>query len=217
MSFKAILFDLDGTLLDTLEDLADSMNRVLSARGFRQHGLETYRYFVGDGSAMLITRALPEDQRYEEIIRDCLDAFLKDYRRNWKIKTKPYRGIPGLLDAVTARGIRMAVLSNKPHDFTKMCVSELLFNWQFEAVLGQRENVPRKPDPAGALEIAERLNLVPSEFLYLGDSAVDMKTAVAASMFAVGVTWGFRTADELQQNGCKVLVDQPLEVLDLLT
>jgi phosphoglycolate phosphatase len=217
MSYKAILFDLDGTLLDTLEDLADSANRVLSAGGFPQHQLEAYRYFVGDGLAMLITRALPEDQRNEEIIRDCLDAFLKDYRRNWKVKTKPYKGITGLLDALTTRGIRMAVLSNKLHDFKRLCVSEFLFNWQFEAVFGQRENVPPKPDPTGALEIAERLNLVPSEFLYLGDSAVDMKTAVAASMFPVGVTWGFRTADELQKNGCKVLIDQPQEVLDLLT
>ncbi|MGD2269086.1 MAG: HAD family hydrolase [Desulfobacterales bacterium] len=216
MSYKAIIFDLDGTLLDTLEDLADSVNRVLAASGFPAHGLEAYRYFVGDGSAMLITRALPEEKRAADVIRNCLRAFLEDYGRNWKVKTKPYPGIPEMLDALTARRCKMAVLSNKPHDFTRHCVDDLLGNWPFEVVFGQREDVPPKPDPAGALQIAKQLNLGPAEFLYLGDSAVDMKTAVAASMFPVGATWGFRTAEELLKNGCKVLIDRPLEVLDLM-
>jgi phosphoglycolate phosphatase len=216
MSYNAILFDLDGTLLDTLEDLADAVNRVLSARGFPGHILDSYRYFIGDGAAMLIRRALPEDKRHDVIIGDCLDAFLKDYGRNWKVKTKPYKGISELLDSLTARKTKMAVLTNKPHDFAKICVETLLPNWQFEVVFGQRENVPPKPDPAGALEVAERLKISPSDFLYLGDSAVDMKTAVAASMFPVGAGWGFRPAEELQKNGCRVLINRPLEVLDLL-
>ncbi len=216
MPYQAILFDLDGTLLDTLEDLADSVNRVLSQRGFSRHKLDSYRRFIGDGAAMLITRALPEDKRNVEIIRICLDAFLEDYGRSWNLKTKPYKGIPELLDSLTVRGLKMAVLSNKPHDFAKTCVKQLLPNWQFEVVLGQRDNVPPKPDPAGALEIAEWLKLSPSDFLYLGDSAVDMKAAVAASMFPVGVTWGFRTAEELRKGGCRVLIDRPLQTLDLL-
>ncbi|MHC4457541.1 MAG: HAD family hydrolase [Planctomycetota bacterium] len=216
MSYSAILFDLDGTLLDTLEDLADALNRVLSERGFPGHNLDSYRYFVGEGAAMLIRRALPEDKRHGDIIRDCLDAFLKDYGRNWKVRTKPYKGIPELLDSLTARKIKMAVLTNKPHKFAKMCVEEFLPNWLFEVVFGQRENVPPKPDPAGALEVAERLKIPPSNILYLGDSAVDMKTAVAASMFPVGAGWGFRPAEELRKNGCRVLINRPLEVLDLL-
>lgn len=217
MSREAVIFDLDGTLLDTLEDLADAVNRVLSANGFPQHSLEAYRYFVGDGAAMLIRRALPEEKRTADIIGNCLKAFLDNYGRNWKVKTKPYPGIPEMLDALTARRCKMAVLSNKPHGFTRHCVADLLKNWQFEVVLGQRENIPPKPDPAGAFEITKQLNLGPSKFVYLGDSAVDMKTAVAASMFPVGVTWGFRTVDELLENGCKVLIDRPLEILDLLT
>ena len=119
MSYNAILFDLDGTLLDTLEDLADAANRVLSARGFPGHPLDSYRYFIGDGAAMLIRRSLPADKRHDDIIHDCLDAFLRDYGRNWNVKTKPYKGIPELLDSLTSREIKMAVLSNKPHDFTK--------------------------------------------------------------------------------------------------
>jgi phosphoglycolate phosphatase len=216
MSYNAILFDLDGTLLDTLEDIADAANRVLSERGFPKHNPDLYRYFVGEGAAIMIRRALPEDKRHEDIIRDCLGAFLKDYGRNWKVKTEPYKGIPELLDSLTIRKIKMAVLTNKPHDFAKICVEELLPNWQFGVVLGQRKNVPPKPDPTGALEVSERLELPPSDFLYLGDSAVDMKTAVAASMFPVGAGWGFRPAEELRNNGCRILIKRPMEVLDLL-
>jgi phosphoglycolate phosphatase len=215
MSYSAIIFDLDGTLLDTLEDLADAVERVLSARGCPGHSLDAYRFFIGNGAAKLIMRALPEDQRHDEIIRVCLDDFLKDYGQNWNVKTKAYPGIPELLDSLAARKIKMAVLSNKPHDFTKNCVNALLPNWQFEVVLGQRKTVPPKPDPTGALEVASRLKLSPSEFVYLGDSAVDMKTAVAATMFPVGAAWGFRTADELQRGGCRMLIKQPLDLLDL--
>ena len=125
MSYSAILFDLDGTLLDTLEDLADAANRMLSARGLPVHGLDSYRFFIGDGAATLIRRALPEDKRNADMIRVCLDEFLRDYGQSWNLKTKPYRGIPELLDSLVARHISMAVLSNKPHEFTKMCVEFL--------------------------------------------------------------------------------------------
>lgn len=215
-SYKAILFDLDGTLLDTLEDLGNSANRVLSQKGFPTHALDSYRYFVGDGSAMLITRALPEDKRNDDMVQLCLDAFLKDYRRNWNVSTKPYDGIAKMLDSLTAHRIKLAVLSNKRHDLTKLCVTELLHKWRFEAILGQRKNVPRKPDPAGALEAAQILNISPSDFLFLGDSAVDMKTALAAGMFPVGALWGFRPAKELLQSGARALINEPPEILNLL-
>jgi phosphoglycolate phosphatase len=216
MPYKGVIFDLDGTLLDTLEDLGDAVNRVLAAKGFPTHNLDTYRSFVGNGAAMLITRALPEDKRNPETIRACLEAYCEDYGQNWKVKTTVYDGIPQMLDELTACGLKLAVLSNKPHEFTKLCVTDLLPKWNFDVALGQRDGVPLKPDPAGALETAAMLNILPREFLYLGDSAVDMQTAIAAGMFPVGVLWGFHPMDELQEGGAQVLIERPLEILRLL-
>jgi phosphoglycolate phosphatase len=215
-TYKAVIFDLDGTLLDTLADLGNSVNQVLTANGFPTHELDSYRYFVGDGEAVLITRALPEEKRSNEIIRICLEGFRQDYGRNWNVNTKPYDGVTEMLDALKAHGLKLAILSNKPHEFTKLCVSGLLPNWTFDAVSGHREPIPRKPHPAGALKIAEELRIPPSGFLYLGDTAIDMKTAVAANMFPVGVLWGFRSAEELQQSGARTLIKRPMDIMDLL-
>ena len=216
MPFKAVLFDLDGTLLDTLKDIGNAVNRVLAGKGFPTHELNVYRYFVGDGAAMLINRALPEEKRNDDVIRACLTEFLEDYGRNWNVKTTPYEGIPEMLDVLNDRGLKMAILSNKPHEFTKQCATELLSNWNFDVVIGQRNGAPPKPDPAGALEVAKRLNIPPADFLYIGDSGVDMKTAVASGMFPVGVLWGFRSMGELKDNGSLALIERPPEVLDLL-
>ena len=216
MPYKAILFDLDGTLLDTLKDIGNAANRVLAGKGFPTHELDAYRYFVGDGTAMLINRALPEEKRNDEVIRACLTEFLEDYGRNWNVKTLPYEGIPEMLDALNHRGLKLAILSNKPHEFTKQCATELLSNWNFDVVIGQRDGTPPKPDPAGALEVAKRLNIPPADFLYIGDSGVDMKTAVASGMFPVGVLWGFRSMEELKDNGSLALIDRPSEILSLL-
>jgi phosphoglycolate phosphatase len=216
MPFHAVLFDLDGTLLDTLDDIGNAMNRVLAQNGFPTHPIDAYRYFVGDGAHMLIYRALPETDRGETTLRRCLEGFLEDYARNWKVMTKPYEGIPEMLAELTACGLKTAILSNKPHAFSEQCVAEFLSSWRFDIVIGQRNNFPRKPDPAGALEIAEFLAIPAANFLYLGDSAVDMQTAVSASMFPVGALWGFRSADELKQNGARALIDHPLKLLNLL-
>jgi len=216
MPYKAILFDLDGTLLNTLEDLGDAVNRVLTRAGLPVHSLHAYRHFIGDGVVMLMSRALPEDKRNDETIRNLVEAFRKDYGENWNVKTKPFEGVPGMLDALVRRRIRMAVLSNKPHAMTRRCIEELLPEWTFEVVLGQRENVPRKPDPSGALEAADHLNLLPKQILYLGDSAVDMLTARAAGMFAVGALWGYRSMDELKGAGAQALIDRPEDVLSFL-
>ena len=216
MPYRAALFDLDGTLLDTLEDIVNAVNRVLAGKGFPTHELDVYRYFVGDGSAMLINRALPEEKRTDDVIRGCLKQFLEDYGRNLNIKTKPFEGIPEMLDALKDRGLKMAILSNKPHELTKQCATKLLSNWNFDVVIGQRNGVPPKPDPAGALEVADRLNIPPADFLYVGDSGVDMKTAVASGMFPVGVLWGFRSMGELKDNGSLALVDHPSEILSFL-
>lgn len=216
MHFKAILFDLDGTLLDTLEDLGNAANCVLAEKGFPTHTLDTYRYFVGDGVTMLMNRALPEDNRNDDTIRACVRTFREEYGRNWNVKTRPYDGVAEMLDALTANGLKMAVLSNKPDEFTKQCVAEFLPDWTFDMVLGQNNSVPLKPDPSGAKEIAKCLNISPSNFIYLGDTAIDMKTAVAAGMFPVGALWGFRTGKELLENGALVLVERPPELLNLL-
>ncbi len=216
MPYKAVLFDLDGTLLDTIEDMGDAVNRILEQNGFPAHNMDTYSRFVGDGAINLIIRALPEDKRIDTIIHPCLDAFLEDYGRNWNVKTRPYDGIPELLDTLTARRLKMAVLSNKPHKYTKKCVEGFLPDWNFDVILGQRNDVPKKPDPAGALEVAAQLNIPPSDFLYLGDTETDLKTANAAGMFPVGVLWGFRSAKELQENGAKVLIKRPLDIVNLL-
>lgn len=216
MKYKAIIFDLDGTLLNTLDDLGNAVNRVLLDMGFPAHALDEYRSFIGDGVAKLINRALPEKNRDEDTVRACLQGYREDYHKNWNVHTRPYEGIPELLDALKEQGLKVAVLSNKPHDAANLCVTEFLSKWRFDVVLGHRDGTPHKPDPAGALEISKRLNISPAEFLYLGDSGVDMETAIAARMFPVGALWGFREAEELEKSGAQALISHPLEVLNLL-
>ena len=216
MSYKAAIFDLDGTLLDTLEDIADSVNRVLRAKGFPIHKLEAYRFFVGDGSRMLIKRALPEKERSDESVECYLTAFKNDYANTWDAKTKPYSGISELLDGLEQKGVRMAVCSNKPHAFTAICVEKLLDRWCFEKVVGQSNRHPKKPAPDSALAIAAEIGILPSEILFVGDSGVDMQTAVSAGMMPVGAGWGFRPAEELLENGCRFLATSPLDVLQLV-
>lgn len=216
MKFKAVLFDLDGTLLDTLEDIADSVNTVLDRNGLPGHMLEAYRYFIGDGVEDLASRALPENRRTGVMVARVVAAFREEYGQRWADKTGPYEGIPELLNALTARGTKMAILSNKPDNFTRLMVSRLLEKWRFEPVIGAKPSMPKKPDPTGAAEIAGRLGVLPGEFLYLGDGDADMKTAIAAGMYPVGALWGFRTAGELLASGAKTLVRHPMDLIDLL-
>ena len=216
MNHKAIIFDLDGTLLDTIDDLTDSMNQVLSRFGFLGHDRETYKLFVGDGIEVLARRALPPENRNEEMVAQCVTAMREEYALRWDKKTRPYPGIPELLDALFQRGCAVSVLSNKPDDSTQMAVAKLLPRWSFQIVWGARSSVPKKPDPTAALEIAGLLHLTPDQFLYLGDTDTDMKTAFAAGMFPVGALWGFRTAQELIADGARALVEQPLDFLQYL-
>ena len=216
MRFKAVCFDLDGTLLDTLADLAYCTNKILSERGFPTHHVDAFRNFVGDGAKMLMTRVLPEEVRNEALIEECKKDFEIGYRECWDRQTLPYEGIPELLTALKKRQLKLAVLSNKPQEFTVLTVNHLLSDWEFDAVFGQREGVPHKPDPAGMLEICQQLEVPAEDFLYLGDTATDMKTAVSAGCFPVGVLWGFRKEEELRDNGACVIINNPLEALDLL-
>jgi len=213
--YKAILFDLDGTLLDTLNDLGNAANRVLSRHHFPVHIMDAYRYFVGDGIRMLITRALPADRQDESLIQICTEEFNREYAQSWNNETSLYPGIEDMLDLVQDRGLRLAIFSNKPHEFTRDCVEAFLYKWEFDVVQGNQASIPHKPDPAGALAIARRMGIAPSSFLYLGDTNVDMQTARAAGMFPVGALWGFRSSDELIESGAKVLVGHPAEVAEL--
>lgn len=215
MRYQGIVFDLDGTLLDTLEDLANSMNSVLQLHNFPQHPLESYKYFVGDGVENLVRRAVPEDKRDETLLSEYVAAMREEYGRRWMEKTHPYPGIPELLDRLSARGIKMAIFSNKQDEFTQVTVNRFLSKWRFEVVVGARPSVPKKPDPTIPLKISRTIGIPVSALLYAGDTNTDMQTANAAGMFAVGVLWGFRQADELLKNGAKVLIKEPSEILDL--
>jgi phosphoglycolate phosphatase len=216
MNFKAVLFDLDGTLLDTLEDIARSMNAVLTNAGFPAHPVEAYRGFIGEGIANLVRRALPERCADESTVQKHVSAMVEEYGRRWAEHTIPYPEIPELLHALTARKVKMAVLSNKMDSFTRDMVKTLLGAGQFEEVLGAQHSIPRKPEPAGALLISRQCGILPEEFLYLGDSNTDMQTAVNAGMYPVGALWGFQTADQLLAAGAQKLIAKPLELLTLL-
>ena len=215
MLFRAVIFDLDGTLLDTLDDIADAMNGVLAARGFPVHPVAAYRTFVGDGVRNLAERTLPAAHRDDDSVTRFTAELREAYAKNWNTKTRPYPGVPELLDELARRGVRLAVLSNKPHDFTVQCVTELLPRWRFDVVLGHRDGEALKPDPAGALEVIAKLGTDAKEILYVGDSGMDMETAVRAGVYPLGVLWGFRGGNELRLCGAKALVRDPLEILEL--
>lgn len=210
----AVIFDLDGTLLDTLQDLSDSGNAVLTARGFPTHSIDDYRTFIGTGMENLVRAIFPEGHRPEtdEEIAEVLTQYRGFYSENWKNTTLPYPGIPELLDTLTERGIPIGVLSNKAHDFTVKCVDEFLGKWHWDMVLGHREGSTRKPDPSGAHEIAESIGVAPENCYFIGDSDVDMFTAVNAKMHAIGVAWGFRSTDELISAGAETVLDSPTDL-----
>lgn len=216
MRYKAAIFDLDGTLLDTLEDLASTGNRVLAQLGYPPHPTDAYKYFVGDGMVTLVERILPEQERNAELLAQAVDLFKQDYGENWAVNTRPYDGIGAMLDSLSALGLRLCILSNKPDGFTRLCVTQLLADWSFELVYGQREHIPKKPDPAGALAIIEELGLDNHEVIYVGDTATDMQTATRAQLDKVGVEWGFRDAQELQENGADYIIDHPSKLIDII-
>lgn len=210
---RAVLFDLDGTLLDTLTDLADSMNAVLRGRGFPEHPRDSYRFFIGDGVPTLVRRALPPAAAADdELAEAAVLEYHREYGRRWDAATRPYPGIAELLWELTRRGLPMAVLSNKPDRFTSTCTDRFFPGIRFAHVEGQRPDRPHKPDPAGAFEAARRMGVKPAEVLYVGDSSVDMRTARAAGMFPLGVSWGFRPRAELLEHGALSIVDEPGEL-----
>ncbi|MFH1217494.1 MAG: HAD family hydrolase [Pseudomonadota bacterium] len=215
-TIKAIIFDLDGTLLDTLDDLADCMNRVLIRNQFPTHPVARYRYFVGDGIEKLISRTLPQDTQDKDLITKLVKEMMEEYGNHWQDRTRPYDGIEDMLSSLTERGLSLNILSNKPDAMTRLVVATFFPSHQFDYVAGAREDIPKKPDPAGAIAIAAKLRLTGKEILYLGDTATDMKTAVNAGMNALGALWGFRTAEELKANGACALLAEPGEILHFI-
>lgn len=214
MDYKAVLFDLDGTLLDTLEDIAASMNAVLERNGFTPHPIERYKKFIGGGIGDLARRVLP-DGYDEERAADLSMKMREEYSQRWSEKTRIYPGIEQMLDGIVKRGIQMAILSNKPDDFTRIMCRHFLGSWRFSIIMGASDRLPKKPDPAAALVIARDMMIEPGNFIYLGDSDTDMNTAVRAGMLPVGALWGFRDAEELTANGAKLLLHNPEEMLVL--
>ena len=216
MRFAATIFDLDGTLLDTLADLADSTNAALAAAGHPPQPIDAYRYFIGNGIENLVRCALPATARDDASVARAKAAMEAEYSQRWQDKTQPYAGVPELLDALSERQMPMSILSNKPQDFTRLTVAALLPRWSFHPVCGAHPDVPRKPDPAAALHIAATLGFRPEQCLYLGDTDTDMQTATRAGMYALGATWGFRSGDELRQSGARALLAEPLDLLNFL-
>lgn len=208
----AILFDLDGTLIDSLADLAEAVNRTLDDHGYPRRKVSQFPEYIGDGMSKLVERALPEKARTPDIIEECTAAYQKHYQKLWKSQTRVYDGIQEAIDYFKARDIRVGCISNKPHLFTVKCCSHFFPMHTFSVVFGQRETVPRKPDPAAAIEAAGILDLPIENCAYVGDSGVDMAFAKAAGMLGVGALWGFRDAKELKANGAAMLVKTPAEL-----
>ena len=213
MIFRAVVFDLDGTLVDSLEDLAGSMNQVLRNRGFAEHSLETYKYFIGDGMAHLVSRALPAHIQDEATVKGCILEMQAEYGRRWQDATRLYPGVHELLQGLESRGMALALLSNKPHEFARKVAETFLDAYAFNVVLGARPERPIKPDPGGAQEIADYLHLHPQECLFVGDSDVDMVTAGRVGMYPVGALWGFRDREELLGAGAGLLLENPEDLL----
>lgn len=215
--YKACIFDLDGTLTDTLDSLAFSVNETLKEMELPQITREQCRIFVGNGSRVLMEKTLRTAGDKElSRIDEAMDVYGRIFDANCTYHVIPYEGITGMLDEMRAAGMKLAVLSNKP-DKQAVHVVESVFGKQtFQWIQGQKEGVPRKPDPTAALLIAEALGAEPQETVYVGDSEVDIATGAAAKMRTIGVTWGFRGREKLKEAGAAHIVDAPSEILELV-
>jgi len=208
---SAIFFDLDGTLLDSVQDLADATNTALRACNLPEHPVHAYKYFVGDGFEMLIQRATPDDT--DPKLQHCVMQQAREvYRQNWAHTSKPYEGIPEMLEELQRRGIPLAVLSNKPHEFTLLTMRHFFPSIRFTRIQGSPPGLSAKPDPVLAHMMLQELGLEAQRVLLMGDTSVDMMTAVNAGMFPVGVLWGFRTEKELRRHGARLILRHAAEL-----
>lgn len=213
----AVLFDLDGTLLDTLADIAAAMNRTLADRGLPVHESQAYRLMVGSGFEALVRRAMPEEKRDDaELLGELVRAMLQEYGETLTVKTRPYDGIPELTTALRRMGLPLAVLSNKADDMVQRTVGEFFPADTFAVVRGLRDGSSAKPDPTSAIGIAEELNVEPQTVVFLGDSDVDMMTAKNAGMLGIGAEWGFRGREELEKAGAARVISTPPELIEII-
>lgn len=211
-----VIFDLDGTLLDTIKDLAISTNKALERHHFKTHPIEDYKYFVGDGINKLIERALPKEHRDNQTIDKVKKVFVDYYNKHLTEYTKPYEGVMELLSQLQVKNKYLAIVSNKPDEQTQLLVKECLKGVPFIYVTGNKPGILHKPDPYALYEAIHRVGVSKEEVLYVGDSGVDMQTANNAKVTGVGVTWGFRTREELMLNGAYAIVDEPGSIMALL-
>ena len=214
---KAVIFDLDGTLSDTIETIAYYANGALTAYGLDPIPTESYKLLVGDGAKTLVKRMLDTlDVEDESLFQQVLDKYNSDYNADVMYLTKVYDGIYKLIDALKEKGVKVAVLSNKPHDTTTMVLDKLFPNKPFDAFFGAREGVPLKPDPTALNELVTLLGVEKEDCLYVGDTAVDMKTGKSGGLFTVGVLWGFRDLSELTKGGADTVISTPHQLVPLL-
>lgn len=216
-TYKGVIFDLDGTLLDTIEDLTDSINAALQDLGHPTHSPEAVMQMVGNGFRNLLIRALPPSHQSPQEIDDAVTRFANHYALLYANKTEPYPGILSLVADLTDRGIPMGINSNKRHDYTCVLVEKWFPSIAFAGVYGEMEKqgIPKKPDPTAALAIASAMQLSPEDVLFVGDSRPDIETGHNAGMDCAAVTWGFRTAADLEANGADYLIETAEELLDL--
>lgn len=214
MNIEGVIFDLDGTLIHTIEDIAGAANRMFKKHGLPTHGVSYYVKSIGNGAVKFIEKALTTDVGKEQLMA-YVSEFKEIYSQNLHDKSRVYDGIPALLDELVNRGIQLSVLSNKPHHLTKIVSDFYLSDWPFDPVFGQREEVPRKPDPAAAIEIAKMMRLEPNRILFVGDSDNDILTAQAADMIPLGVSWGYGRLEPIPH--VHSLIDHPRELLKLLS
>lgn len=201
--------------IDSLKDIALNCNIVLETLGYPIHELNDYKNFVGDGAKILVKNALPKDATSDQL-DNAVELFKEVYEKNLHHNTYLYDGIDDLLQTLVLKNYQLAILSNKPHKFTNLYAQKLISNIPFVDIIGQKDEVPKKPDPIAALQIASKFQLDSSDILFVGDTPTDMKTAKNSNMIAVGVAWGFRSVDELLENGADYIIKTPEELLDVL-
>ena len=214
MQYKVAIFDLDGTLVDTLEDLAISVNEMLQSYGFATHTVDKYRYYLGNGSKKLIERTLPQDKAADEaFVIEAMKRYQAIYEHH-RDHTGPFPGIQDMLNQLKAQGIPMGVCTNKHQLAADEIIGGMFPAGTFTTVIGDRPGLPVKPDPKKVLMMAEEYGVKPEEVAYFGDTSVDMDTACNAGALPIGVLWGFRTKEELLEHGAKVLLAKPMELFD---
>ena len=215
MKFEAVFFDLDGTLANSLEDLAQSVNYILDKNGYPTHPVEAYKYFAGDGIAKMIERAVPAENNSNKVVSELKDMFMQYYAEHYADYTTPYDGLVSLVERLKQKGMKLAVVTNKAQDMAEKVVNKL-YGDAFDYILGLRDGIPAKPDPTGILMAMNELDVLPSKCAFVGDTGMDVAGGVNAGAYPIGVLWGFREKDELERFGAKAFASNANELLSII-